>query len=102
MEHALIEREAVTLDFTPCETLKDIYSEMRTKMNWKSWYGENLDALWDILSGMEFFGDDFKILRPRMYADPALTRRVDAVCDIFYEAQARFGKITVDVDYLEQ
>lgn len=93
-------RISVTLDFTSCRCVGDLYQTMRVAMKWQNWYGENLDALWDILTGLPFYGDDFTILRPRTYEDPGLTRKADAVCDVFCEAEARFGRITVEINYV--
>ena len=98
MKQEILTRTPVTLDFTGCRCVADLYKIMREAMKWENWYGDNLDSLWDILTGLPFYGDDFKILRPRVYEDPVLTRKADAVCDIFCEAQERFGKITVDID----
>ena len=55
-------RTVVTLDFRPCRYISQIYQEMRLKMKWDEDYGENLSALWDILWGMPYYGDDFLIL----------------------------------------
>lgn len=83
----------VTLDFTACEKTADFYREMRGKMEWEDWYGDNLDALWDILTGLPYTGDDFLILRLRTYPDCAaesgwyLTRRADRICRVFEEAR---------------
>ena len=58
------ERIAVTLDFTACKYIPELYKEMRTKMEWDDDFGEDLSALWDILTGMPYKGDDFTIIRP--------------------------------------
>lgn len=57
------ERIAVTLDFTACKYIPELYKEIRTKMEWDDDFGENLSALWDILTGMPYKGDDFTIIR---------------------------------------
>ena len=54
----------VTLDFSRCDSRAALYDEMREKMCWESWYGANLDALWDILTGLEYAGRRFRILLP--------------------------------------
>ena len=59
------ERVRVTLDFTRCRYIGELYLEMRTKMEWDEDFGENFSALWDILGGMPYKGDDFTILCPR-------------------------------------
>jgi len=105
-DYILLPREQVTLDFSACKYVGELFGEMRTKMEWESWYGENLDALWDILSGMPHKGDDFTILRPRSFTgipygkDAAFTEYVDKICSIFQEAQEE-GILTVRFEYTE-
>ena len=100
------ERVAVTLDFTPCKHLFDVFKEMRTKMEWDEAFGENLSALWDILRGMPYKGDDFTIIRPRIFTniphgqDRSFTEYVDKICSIFQRAQQQ-GIISVDIVYTE-
>lgn len=99
-------RETVTLDFTSQKYLGQIYQEMREKMEWEDFYGENLDALWDILRGMPYKGDDFLILRPVRYKgipygdNDAFTEYVDSICDVFQEAQDE-GHLTVKIQYTD-
>ena len=101
------ERIAVTLDFTSCKYIPEIYKEMRTKMEWADFFGENLDALWDILTGMPYRGDDFTIIRPVRFENiphgqnDTFTEYVDKICAIFGRAQQRYGDITVTVCYTD-
>lgn len=100
------ERIAVTIDFTACKYASELYREMRTKMEWDDDFGENLDALWDILRGMPYKGDDFTILRPLFFKniphgeDRLFTEYVDVICSIFERAQAQ-GILTVSVKYVD-
>ena len=100
------DRVAVTLDFTSCREVGALYDQMREKMCWQDWYGENLDALWDILTGLPYVGDDFLILRPGVYPDlPAfegeyLASKVDGICAVFQDAQEEYGRISVAVQYV--
>ena len=102
--YAVLPREQVTLDFTKCKYIMEIYGEMRTKMEWADFYGENFDALWDILRGMPYKGDDFTIIRPVRFHGVAygeneeFTEYVDKICDIFKQAQEQ-GNITVKIQY---
>lgn len=63
------EHIAVTIDFTFCKYASELYKEMRTKMEWDEDFGENLSALWDILWGMSYKGDDFTIIRPLQFTE---------------------------------
>ena len=100
-------RNQVVLDFRKCTSSFSVYEEMRKKMEWEDWYGTNLDALWDILTGLPYRGDDFVILRPRHYhgipygQDEIFTSTVDKICALFLEAQETYGEITVQIQYSE-
>lgn len=104
--YILLPREQVTIDFCACKYISEIFKEMRIKMEWDSWYGENLSALWDILRGMPYKGDDFTIIRPRRFTNiphgenEAFTNYVDKVCSIFQRAENK-GILTVRVKYTE-
>ena len=100
------ERIAVTIDFTDCRHIFDLYKEMRTKMEWDDDLGENLDALWDILRGMPYKGDDFTIIRPLYFKNipynqnKTFTNYVDKICSIFQYAQSE-GILTVVIKYVD-
>lgn len=100
------ERVQVTLDFTQCKYLGELFKEMRVTMEWDDDFGENLSALWDILRGMPYKGDDFTILRLQQYTDiphgqdAVFTEYVDKICAIFQRAQSQ-GLITVDIQHYD-
>lgn len=106
-DYTLLPRELVILDFTKCRYIGEIYLEMREKMEWDDWYGDNLDALWDILTGLSYKGDDFIIRRPRVYTDIPYGKNegfgeyMDKVHGIFRDAQQEVN-ITVRLEYSEE
>lgn len=59
----------VTFDLSACRDRAGLYSVLRGKMAWEDWYGENLDALWDILTEPEHKGKRFRIIPPDEGAD---------------------------------
>lgn len=70
----------VSLDFSACRNRQDLYALMRRRMLWQDWYGENLDALYDVLTGQPFLGKRFTFLMPEE-ASPAYgyAQRIAAV-----------------------
>ncbi|MBR4392959.1 MAG: barstar family protein [Oscillospiraceae bacterium] len=54
----------VFLDFSSCADIPALYEELRSKMDWEDWYGENLDALYDILTGLPHKGRRFILTMP--------------------------------------
>ena len=99
-------RVKVTLDFSSCKYMSDLFREMHTKMEWDDNFGENLSALWDILWGMPYKGDDFTIIRPRYFTEiphgenAAFTDYVNKICSIFERAQAQ-RILTVQLEYTD-
>lgn len=66
--------EIITIDFTECETKKELFAVLRREMEWQDWYGENLDALHDIVTGLPHRGNVFAVIPPvkeelRKYAE---------------------------------
>ena len=108
LDYIFLPREEVILDFRTCRNMFSVYDEMRNKMEWEDWYGTNLSALWDILTGLPYRGDDFLILRPRQYheipygQDSEFTSGIDELCEVFLEAQEKYGEITVQIQYSEE
>lgn len=108
MPKEFYERKTVILDFASCNDFGDMYREMRTKMKWSLYYGESLDALWDILTGMYYYGDDFVIRRKEVHQFTEYgrvidyTNKVDKICELFEEAsKSIYSDITVKIEYVD-
>ena len=54
----------VTLDFSSCRERAELYDVLSDRMLWQENYGRNLDALYDILTGLPHLGHSFRILLP--------------------------------------
>ncbi|MBR6839491.1 MAG: barstar family protein, partial [Oscillospiraceae bacterium] len=54
----------LTLDFSSCRERGELYDILAFRMLWEKGYGRNLDALYDILTGLPHLGRRFKILLP--------------------------------------
>ncbi|MBR5342997.1 MAG: barstar family protein, partial [Oscillospiraceae bacterium] len=54
----------VFVDFTACAEIGELYQELRQKLQWEDWYGENLDALYDVLTGLPHRGSRFVLRMP--------------------------------------
>ena len=98
------QKEYVTLDFSECKYISEIYQQMREKMNWDDWYGENLYAVWDILTGLPHYGNDFTIIRPLHYQniphgqDKQFESYINKLCDTFMDAY-REGYLNLRIEY---
>ncbi len=47
-----ITENPIILDFTGCKYLKEIHNIFKVKFGLPEYYGENPDALWDLLQGL--------------------------------------------------
>ncbi|MBQ9686268.1 MAG: barstar family protein [Oscillospiraceae bacterium] len=54
----------VTLDFSACRERSELYDIMADAMLWQPDYGRNLDALYDIVTGLPHLGMRFRLLLP--------------------------------------
>ena len=43
--------KSITIDFSKCKYPMDLHSEIKEKLELPEWYGNNLDALCDMLTG---------------------------------------------------
>lgn len=75
------------LDFAACETRDELYVVLRRGMGWEDWYGGNLDALWDVLTGLPHEGERFTVALP--HADSPVYDYAVKIRDVFHEAEER-------------
>ena len=57
--------ESRVLELGECRTRAELYAVLREGMDWRPRYGENLDALWDVLTGEEPPETRYVIALPR-------------------------------------
>ena len=76
----------VLIDFSECADIPDLYRELREKMGWEPWYGGNLDALYDVLTGMEHRGTRFGLTMPRSDAPDEARLYAERIRFVFREA----------------
>ena len=93
--------QTVTLDLTNVLSPADVWQTLRRGMAWQDWYGSNLDALFDVLTGLPHAGRDFLLLRCAAYDDPAVTHLVGQVARVFADAAAE-DALTVTVHTLQR
>lgn len=83
----------VTIDFSGVEYIGQIHLILKAKLNFPEWYGENLDALWDLLTSyIEPCTVDFKGLTK---ASGEITYYLQKVLNVFLEAEAAYKQIKV-------
>ena len=74
----------VRLDFSGCQSRSELYALMAERMLWQESYGRNLDALYDILTGLPHYGRSFVIRLPD--ADAPVYGYAGRIVEVFHEA----------------
>ena len=77
--------EEIVLDFSECEERRELFKVLSERMLWREDYGRNLDALYDILTGMPHLGRSFVITLPR--EDAACRSYAERIYAVFEEAK---------------
>ena len=81
----------VLVDFSLCPDIPSLYRELREKLQWEDWYGENLDALFDVLTGLPHRGERFALTMPAEDAPKEARLYAQRIRRVFEEAGALAG-----------
>ena len=72
---------------------EQIYREIKKKLELPDWCGENLDALWDAVTGMMY--TPAQITVSKKVKNNSLAADVQQIISVLYEAEEKYGKIKV-------
>ena len=87
------------LDFSSCKYLGEIHEIIRNELELPEWYGANLDALWDAVTGLMYVPANIKIIyKPETKASQSLSEEVEKIISLFIEARDEYGQITVIIE----
>ena len=87
------------LDFSSCKYLGEVHEIIKTELELPDWYGENLDALWDAVTGLMYVPANIKIIfKPETKATENLSDEIDKIISVFFEAQEEYNQIRVTVE----
>ena len=89
------ELRCFTLDFTECKTIGEIYAVIKNGLELPDWFGENLDAFWDSLTGIMYIPAEITV--KYTFTDPQLYDYIQTLISIMREAEEEFGEITVKI-----
>lgn len=81
------------LNFSTCATWGEVYREIKQKLELPDWCGENLDALWDAVTGMMY--TPAQITVSANVKNNALLPEIKKIISLLYEAAEEYGQITV-------
>lgn len=79
--------KSVIINFSLCKYPMDLHKEIREKLDLPEWYGNNLSALWDMLTGfIETPVSITVIFKPETKAAEFLKENVLKIIETFKEA----------------
>ena len=79
--------KSVIINFSLCKYSMDLHKEIREKLDLPEWYGNNLSALWDMLTGfIETPVSITVIFKPETKAAENLRENVLKIIETFKEA----------------
>ena len=81
----------VVVDFSLCWDIPTLYGEIRNKLQWQDWYGENLDALYDVLTGLPHRGERFLLVMPPENSPQEARLYAERIRKVFAEAGVLAG-----------
>lgn len=77
----------IVIDFSACKYPLDLQTEIKEKLELPEWYGNNLDALWDMLTGfIETPINITVVFKPKTKAAEGLKENVLKIIETFKEA----------------
>ena len=83
------------LDFSKCNYLGEVYEVIKKELELPEWFGANLDALWDAVTGMMYTPAEIRICKNAGRSD--LLAEVDKIIALFQEAEETYHEISVTV-----
>ncbi|MGN0441207.1 MAG: barstar family protein [Acutalibacteraceae bacterium] len=87
------------LDFSDCRYLGEVHKIIQEKLELPEWYGKNLDALWDALTGIMYVPANIKIIyKPKKIASMELSDEICKIIEVFKEAVQEYNEFTLSVD----
>ena len=92
MSESLSVKECV-LDFSECSYIGEVYAIIKKELELPEWCGENLDALWDAVTGMMY--TPVNIIIRNTSKKESLQQSVDDIITVFREAEEEYHEITV-------
>ncbi|MDR1629801.1 MAG: barstar family protein [Oscillospiraceae bacterium] len=85
----------IVIDFTGCNHVQEVHLIIKEKLEFPDWYGENIDALWDLLTGYIDPCDIY--LEGCQSVAPDLIPYIKKIKNIFIKAAQEYHELKVDI-----
>ena len=85
----------IEVDFSKCRYIGELYLELKKKLELPDWCGENLDALWDALTGIMYTPAEISIKKTTAWKE--IQEHANSIVDTMHEAEKLYHEISVTV-----
>lgn len=99
LKHCPVKKRIV--DFSDCKYWAEVYDIIKKELELPEWCGENLDALWDSITGIMYVPSDIKIIyHPATKSAEDLREMIMSIVEVFEEALIKYDMfyLTLDID----
>ena len=87
------------LDFSDCRYLGEVHELIKKELEFPSFYGSNLDALWDAITGLMYVPANIKIVfKPKKVTSKGLAEEIEKIISIFQEAEKEYNQIKLIIE----
>ena len=83
------------VNFSECRYVGELYLELKRKLELPDWCGENLDALWDALTGMMYTPAAITVTKTTVWQE--IQEHANAIVAVMQEAEMKYQEITVRI-----
>lgn len=92
-------KNTIIIDFSDCLYLDSMHNEIKDKLGLPDWYGKNLDALWDSLTGIIETPVEIEIIfKPKIKAAQKMKPYVEKIINVFQDAENEYSEIKLFID----
>ena len=85
----------IEVDFSKCRYIGELYLELKKKLELPDWCGENLNALWDALTGIVYTPTEISIKKTTAWKE--IQEHANSIVDTMHEAETLYHEISVTV-----
>ena len=87
------------LDFSNCKYLGEAHELIKKELELPEFYGCNLDALWDAVTGLMYVPANIKIIyKPETVAAQKLADEIEKIIQVFQEAEEEYNQIKLSIE----
>lgn len=87
------------LDFSNCKYLGEVHELIKKELELPEFYGCNLDALWDAITGLMYVPANIKIVfNPETVVTKGLADEIEKIVEVFKEAEEKYNQIKLTIE----